>query len=128
MYDPRPSICNICNGKVVYEPMKNFNITSFQSGYYYYCIECGAFVGTHKNRPKEALGSLANAKTRKLRVMCHKEFDKHWMTTAGKNRLYYKLSQEMEINKEDCHFGYMDEQQLEKAYEIMKNWENVYYR
>ena len=43
-------------------------------------------------------------------------------STAGKNRLYFKLSKELGIKSEDCHFGYMDYEQLQKALNIMKSW------
>lgn len=55
-------------------------------------------------------------------MVCHQEFDKHWDSTAGKNRLYFKLSKELGIKSEDCHFGYMDYEQLQKALNIMKSW------
>ena len=121
-YDVYPNVCNICNGKVEYKKMKDVGITPFQSGYCYICTACGAYVGTHRNRPKEALGILANSKTRQLRMICHEEFDKHWMTTAGKNRAYFALSRALGIKKEDCHFGYMDAKMLIKSMEIMDKW------
>ena len=128
MYDPRPNKCPDCNGNVVYGKMTDFGLKSFQSGKCYYCTNCGAYVGTHQNRPKEALGRLADGKTRHMRMMCHKEFDKHWESTVVMNRLYYRLSKELGMKKEDCHFGYMDYEQLNHAYQIMLNWENFIFR
>lgn len=122
MYDSRPTVCPECDGKVIYGKMIDFGLKPFQSGKCYYCIDCGAYVGTHQNRPREALGRLADGKTRHMRMICHKEFDKHWESSAGKDRLYYKLSKELGIKKDDCHFGYMDYEQLNKAYCIMQNW------
>ena len=121
-YDSRPSICPDCNGKVEYGRMVDYGIKPYQSGYCYICVRCKAYVGTHRNTPKEALGRLSDSRTRRMRVLCHEEFDKHWQSTAGKNRLYYKLSKELGIKSEECHFGYMDYEELEKAYEIMKKW------
>lgn len=122
-FDPMPSECNNCGGKrVIYGRMTEFGIKAYQSGYCYYCLDCGAYVGTHMNRPKEALGILSDSKTRKLRVTCHKEIDKHWYSSAGKNRAYYRLSQEMGMKSENCHFGYMDYEQLVEALHIMKKW------
>lgn len=123
MYDSRPSVCTDCGQKVVYGKMSDFNINPYQSGYCYICTGCGAYVGTHKNRPKEALGRISDKRTRYMRVVCHKEFDHHWQSTAGKNRLYHKLAKALGIKSEDCHFGYMDYEELKKAYEIMKTWE-----
>ena len=46
------------------------------------------------------------------------------MSTAGKSRVYYRLSKEMGIKKEDCHFGYMQKDQLVEALSIMQSWEH----
>ena len=120
MFDSRPTRCN-CGGTVVYGKMEKFGLRPYQSGYCYICQKCGAYVGTHQNRPKDALGILATGDTRRLRVLCHEEFDKHWMSTAGKSRVYYRLSKEMGIKKEDCHFGYMQKDQLVEALSIIGN-------
>lgn len=122
MFDSRPNKCNVCGGSVTYGRMIDFGLRPYQSGYCYYCKNCGAYVGTHKKSNKEALGILSNGKTRKLRVICHNEFDKHWMSLSGKNKAYFRLSKEMEIKSEECHFGYMDEKQLKQALTIMKGW------
>ena len=121
MYEPRPNICS-CGGKVIYGRMEDFGIRPYQSGHCYICMVCGAYVGTHQNRPREALGVLSDAKTRRMRALCHQEFDKHWQSTAGKNRLYYKLSKDLGIKSEDCHFGYMNYKELSKALDVMKAW------
>lgn len=121
-FDAYPRICNICGEKVEYKKMKDVGIRPYQSGWCYFCISCKAYVGTHKYRPKEALGLLANSRTRKLRVLCHEEFDKHWYTLAGRNRAYYRLSQELGIKSENCHFAHMQEDMLIDALNIMKNW------
>ena len=120
-YDSRPTVCK-CGGKVIYGRMKDFGITPYKSGYCYFCTKCGAYVGTHENRKKDALGVLSDGRTRRMRMVCHQEFDKHWDSTAGKNRLYFKLSKELGIKSEDCHFGYMDYEQLQKALNIMQSW------
>lgn len=51
-----PTKCNICDGKVIYTSNKIIYGKEFGSGKCYYCTECGAYVGTHKSRSKEALG------------------------------------------------------------------------
>lgn len=127
-YDPRPTVCPWCKGAVVYGDMQTFGIDPFQSGKCYICTNCGSFVGTHRKKPLEALGMLADRETRVLRKLCHEEFDKHWMSTPAKNRLYYKLSQDMGIKYDDCHFGYMNKEQLQQALDIMKNWGDLYFR
>lgn len=127
--DERPTICNICGGKVIYGSMVEFGLEPYQSGKCYYCTECGAYVGTHRNRPKDALGVLGSSDTRKLRALCHEEFDKHYMSLTARDRLYYMLSLELSIPKEKCHFGYFDKDMLEKAMQIMTTkWKNLYIR
>lgn len=93
------------------------------------CTNCGAYVGTHKNQPLDALGLLADSETRALRAKCHEEFDKHYMSLTARNTLYYMLSVELGIKKEDCHFGHFGKEQLEKAMEIMQTkWKDLYIR
>lgn len=121
-FDVYPEKCNVCKGVVIYADMKAMGITPYQSGKCYYCTNCGAYVGTHQNRPKEALGILANGNVRKLRMECHEEFDKHWVSLAGKDRAYYQLSKELGIPYESCHFGHMNESTLLTSLKIMKKW------
>lgn len=65
-YDSRPTVCK-CGGKVIYGRMKDFGITPYKSGYCYFCTKCGAYVGTHENRKKDALGVLSDGRTRRMR-------------------------------------------------------------
>ena len=59
----RPTECNICGGEVEYIPNKQIYGKSYGSGFCYHCTNCGAYVGTHKPRPKDALGILAKPNT-----------------------------------------------------------------
>mgnify|MGYP002109652123 CR=1 FL=1 len=113
---------------VIYGKMKDFGLTPYQSGYCYICEKCGSYVGTHRKSPKDALGILACSNTRKLRSICHEEFDKHYYSLTGKNRAYYRLSKELNIKFDDCHFGYMDAATLSRALNIMKGWEKACFR
>lgn len=95
----------------------------YGSGKCYLCTSCGAYVGTHKPRPREALGLLADARMRTGKQMCHSIFDSKWKgkPKAHKKRqdLYRWLAQRMDIPIDDCHFGYFDLTQLRKAYKIL---------
>ena len=128
MFDSRPTICPVCGGNVIYGKMKDFGLTPYQSGYCYICEKCGSYVGTHRKSPKDALGILACSNTRKLRSICHEEFYKHYYSLTGKNRAYYRLSKELHIKFDDCHFGYMDAATLSRALNIMKGWEKACFR
>lgn len=129
-YNVRPTTCNECGSIVEFGQMKKYGIKPFQSGYCYHCTnkKCNAFVGTHRKEPRNALGILADGKTRRLRIECHDELERHYMSNRGKSLAYFKLSKDMDIKYEDCHFGHMTKQELRKALEIMQNWEGVYYR
>lgn len=122
MFDSRPTICPICGGHVSYGKMKDFGINPYQSGFCYHCDQCNAYVGTHRKNPKDALGVLGGYDERKLRFLCHEEFDKHYYSLIGKNRAYNRLSKELNIKFDDCHFGHMNADLLTKSLEIMKGW------
>ena len=110
MIDLQPKVCNLCGGKVEYQKTR------------YVCLVCGAYVGTHKNRPKEAMGTLADERTRKKRIELHQFLDKFWRTKRGRNKAYKKLAEEMGIPFDECHFGYMNYEELEQAKQILLKW------
>ena len=64
MIDKYPTVCNLCGGKVIYTSNARIYGKEYGSGKCYLCTNCGAYVGTHKPRPREALGLLADAKMR----------------------------------------------------------------
>jgi len=124
MINTHPARCNICGGRVTYGSNARVYGREYGSGYCYLCERCGAYVGTHKPRPREALGLLADEPMRTGKKMCHVIFDSFWKgkPKAGKKRhdLYGWLAREMEIPVEDCHFGYFDIDQLRRAYIILR--------
>ena len=70
-----PTKCNLCGGDVVYISNARIYGREYGSGRCYYCTSCKAYVGTHKPRPREAFGILANAEMRNMKKKCHKLFD-----------------------------------------------------
>ncbi len=128
MFDARPVKCPICGSHVSYGKLTDFGLEPYQSGYCYHCDSCGAYVGTHKNNPKDALGVLSTGNVRRLRAICHEEMEKHYYSSTGRNRAYYSLSKALNLKKDDCHFGHMNEEQLLKALKIMKGWEKMCFR
>lgn len=137
MIDLQPKICNICNGEVEYITNDKIYGKKYGSGYCYHCKNCGAYVGTHIPRPKEALGLLADEEMRNWKQWCHNLFDRLWKGGVKYNETktkliqikpimkrsdaYYKLSKEMNIPMKECHFGYFNVNQLKQAYAILKN-------
>lgn len=120
--DKCPKICNLCGGKIIYTTNDKIYGTKYGSGYAYLCTECGAYVGTHKPRPKEALGILANRDMRYMKMKCHDIFDSLWKTPKQRKALYKRLSKELHIPVSECHFGYFDLDTLYRAYRILKTW------
>lgn len=124
MIDLHPTRCNICGGHVVFTSNAAIYGKEYGSGKCYLCQSCGAYTGTHRPRPKEALGLLADESMRKGKVMCHDLFDAMWKgkPKARKKRkdLYAWLADRMGIPVEECHFGYFDIHQLRRAYLILK--------
>lgn len=124
MINTHPTRCNICGGRVTYGSNARVYGKEYGSGYCYLCERCGAYVGTHKPRPREALGLLADEPMRTGKKMCHALFDPLWQgkpkARKKRNDLYRWLAHEMEIPVEDCHFGYFDIDQLRRAYVILR--------
>lgn len=123
--DLYPTVCNLCGGEVEYIPNSKIYGKSYGSGYCYHCKNCGAYVGTNKMRPKQALGILANKEMRELKMKCHDEFDKSWKYSSDprseRSRAYERFAKKMGIDVSECHFGYFNTEQLNKALGILKN-------
>lgn len=126
MINLQPTKCNICNGDVIYTSNKIIYGKEYGSGKCYLCTQCGAYVGTHKPRPKEALGILGNAQMRDMKMKCHELFDKQWKTEPTlerqrymRKRAYQRLADLLNIPLEICHFGYFDMDMLNRAYELL---------
>jgi len=123
MIDLRPKVCNLCGSPVIFTSNAAVYGKEYGSGKCYLCRTCGAYVGTHAPRPREALGLLADADMRKGKMMCHALFDPLWKgkPKASKKRkdLYRWLSKQMDVPYDECHFGYFDIEQLRKAYRIL---------
>jgi hypothetical protein len=125
MIDLHPTVCNLCGGEVVYQSNKLVYGKEYGSGMCYFCLRCGAYVGTHKPRPEEALGILANKEMRTMKSNCHKLFDRMWHDSSERHELYIALAEELGISEEECHFGYFDLSMLNKAYRVLKRWSRI---
>ncbi len=124
MIDIHPKICNLCGGKVIFTSNANIYGREYGSGKCYLCTQCGAYVGTHKPWPREAMGVLADTPMRKGKKLCHELFDAHWRgkNKASKKRqdMYAWLAEQMDIPFAECHFGYFNIEQLRQAWKILK--------
>ena len=126
MIDLYPKTCNLCGGRVEFTSNAIIYGREYGSGKCYRCTECGAYVGTHSPRPKEALGILANVQMRSMKMACHALFDAQWKGKpskgANKNprvKAYRRLARRLGISEDECHFGWFDLDMLHKAYSIL---------
>ncbi len=114
--------CHYCNipaelvkGNVIYPHRSDLFDKNF-----WYCENCGAYVGCH-NGSKLQKGFLANTELRKLRIECHRLFDKTWSNKKERDKNYRKLGKSMGINHKQLHFGYSNEKECKAAIFIMKH-------
>lgn len=117
-----PTKCNLCGGKVEYVSNSKIYGRQYGSGFCYYCVDCGAYVGTHKNKPQIAMGILANKEMREAKKKCHDLFDSKWKTYKQRCACYARLANEMGIAIDDCHFGYFDIPTMRRAYSLILKW------
>lgn len=127
LIDLYPTKCNLCGGSVIYVPNSRIYGREYGSGKCYLCTKCGAYVGTHKPRPREALGILGNFEMRNMKMKCHELFDRKWKNEPtsrkkhiARQKAYRRLAEKLNIPYSECHFGYFDMDTLNKAYEILK--------
>jgi hypothetical protein len=85
----------------------------------YYCKPCDAYVGCHNNT-KHALGIMANKELRKLRMECHKLFDKWWQGKSSRRCCYDWLQWKMSLSPQQAHIGMFDKEKCLKLLEILK--------
>lgn len=78
---------------------------------FYRCAPCDAYVGTHSQTGKP-LGTLANAKLRRLRNLAHQAFDPLWKE-MGRKRIdaYFMLARGLGIPIDECHIAMFNENQ-----------------
>jgi len=126
---PVPEMCTYCGEKVILTT----NDYIYGRRYYkqskysqncncYVCVACKASVGTHADGTTP-LGRLANAKLKVLKMQAHSLFDPIWQSgEMRRGEAYAMLVAKLRIPKDECHFGWFDEEMLLKAREILKVW------
>ncbi len=126
MINLQPTVCNICNGHVIYTDNSVIYGKPYGSGKCYLCTNCKAYVGTHEPRPKEAYGLLANKEMRDMKMKCHDLFDAQWKNEKkskdrhrARQNAYKNLAEKLNIPLDECHFGFFDIDMLTKAYNIL---------
>ena len=96
--------CGICRSQRV-------ELRQNRYGYYYRCADCGATVGCHRGT-KKPMGMTMDEEGRKLRMDCHRMFDRLWETSKERSDRYRTLAAMMNIRPSQCHFAKMNKNQL----------------
>lgn len=98
-------ICPYCGKKAEWVENKEIYGKNYGKSYMcYLCKPCNAYVGCHNNTRK-ALGIMANAELRKLRIQAHTLFDPLWKSKKMSRKRAYKLIGNKHIggmNEEEC--------------------------
>lgn len=121
-YEKQPKKCPFCNGNIKYTSNAEVYGREYGNGKCYLCKKCDAYVGVHDGT-NIALGIIANKEMRQLKMQCHDIFDKLWRNSKQRNELYFKLSKLMNIDRDHCHFGHFDTEELKLALKILKGGE-----
>lgn len=92
------------------------------------CLDCDAYVGTHKggSRHLRPLGSLANKELRGLRALAHKHFDALWQDGLMSRQEAYKLlRKKMHLNRQQAHIAKFSVEQCLQLLEILRAMERT---
>jgi hypothetical protein len=130
-------ICPYCDSPSVYTDSADvYGGTSY--GMIWLCRPCQAWVGVHEGTD-QALGRLASAELRELKMQAHRWFDPiarqglikdiYPIYIAGmseRDKAYLWLSEIMGIKKEYCHIGMMDEGECQQVIDICKPFVEPY--
>lgn len=133
-WDKEP--CPYCGGKVIYTSNSYiYHGKTYGNGMCYVCTDCFASVGVHgtkhgkywdKNEPsRNALGILATGDMKHAKMRDHDLFDSYWREKKNKGarkEAYQRLANEMNIPVEQCHFGWFNLDDLNRAYDILIQW------
>jgi hypothetical protein len=120
-------LCPYCGSKVLFKP-GTYVYKKYYTENVYVCSnypDCNSYVGTHK-RTGKPLGRLSNKKLRLLKVQAHLYFDTIWKykKKKGDKKARYKgykwLSKKLNLNFNDTHIGYFDEEYTKKVIELCK--------
>lgn len=122
MVERHPRVCHICGGKVIYTSNAKIYGKEYGNGKCYLCTKCGAYVGTCKFKPTEAVGLLADDQMRTLQKRCLIAFSLFWKNQKEKDKMQEKLAKELNISVAECNFGCMNLKTLTRAYKIIEEW------
>lgn len=116
---PQP-VCPYCGSDVWL--IASSSLKPDRAGLTYICSrfpDCDARVNCHPGSIKP-MGSLADPQLRRWREKAHKNFDQLWQSgSMSRRQAYCWLAQAMDLSESKTHFAEFDEQQCEKAVELI---------
>jgi len=108
--------CGYCGAEAVLRPLRDIGKSG--DGMAYVCSNfpsCDAYVGCHPGT-EEPMGTLARKRLRRLRVLCHAEFDPLWQKhqdQVTRSEAYEAAAVVMRMDGE-FHIGRLDESACER--------------
>lgn len=113
---PAPTVCHYCQGDV--ELINNVEIYGREYGnwpFAYRCKNCKAYVGLHPHTDIP-LGTLATPLLRKARMDNKEKFNLMMRScNLSRNDAYQWLADQLGIDREDCHWGWFDASECNRA-------------
>lgn len=123
---PKAPICPYCNTAAVLHADSSKFYRGKNYGPLWACEPCGAWVGCHPGK-HVALGRLANKELREWKTRAHSAFDPLWKTRHkrtgdrwSRKRGYKWLSEQLNIEREECHIGMFDVDMCKRVVAICK--------
>jgi hypothetical protein len=121
---PIPERCDVCKSlKVQFIHVSEIGKRSDSEWpFIYYCPSCEASVGCHKGT-RRPLGRMADSSIRNLRKAAHFHFDRIWQQGfLERNEAYAWLAEQLGVEREKCHFGFLRAKHLVEAISICKQY------
>lgn len=122
---PIPTECNLCGGVVVVKHYNEIYSKHIDAKYpwSYVCTCCDARVGIHKDT-NIPLGYLADEPLRIRRIAVKTKFIALYKNRGNyfygdKSAAYRWLSQTMGLCNKNCHFGFFNTEQCNRAEELI---------
>lgn len=111
--------CPYCGGAVIHTSNVHVYGKVYGNGMIWMCEDCTASVGCHPDGAP--LGILANTEMKELKRDCHKLFDPLWKEGKMKRKeAYRRLAKRLDIQENNCHFGFFNEEQLTYVLKILR--------
>lgn len=113
-------ICPYCKKET--EFIDSVKIYGKSYGMVYYCADCKAWVGVHKDTGK-ALGRLANDKLREAKKAAHAAFDPIWkQKIMTRSAAYQWLADQLSLPANYTHIGMFKADTCEKVVRVCSNF------